>query len=51
MRRWINIKLMGIARRIALRIAMDKMHTGTVRGMAATVAGDCQTIQDIITPR
>ncbi len=51
MRRWINIKMLWIARRIALRIAIDKTHTGTVRAIAATVAGDCQTIQDIITPR
>ncbi len=51
MRRWINIKLLWVARRIALRIAFDKTHIESVRGMAATVAGDCQTIQDIITPR
>lgn len=51
MRRWTNVWLIGLARRIALRIAFDKMHSEMVRGMAASVAGACETIREIIYPR
>lgn len=47
-RRWVNVKLVGIAERIMRRIAEDGIHWGSTRTMARDVVCNIRDIRQII---